>query len=263
MQGSTDITVGGGTTTVARRGGASAIAKRSVDLTVGTVLAIVATPVILALAVVAAVHFRAWPFFTQTRLGRDGREFRILKIRSLAPQTDPYALKPAIRELELSRFSRFVRGNNLDELPQLWLVPFGRMALVGPRPKMPDEFEPVDPTYQHARTRIRQGCTCVWQIGEATDRLPSDSPEFDLFYLRYGSLRLDVYILVRTALKMVRLGRPIALHDIPTWVRGRGWVAGLEGIDPFLPGHGDDEFDEFVDLDENMVDVDLAYERGA
>lgn len=209
-----------------RRGGAR-FGKRVIDLLLGTILALLVTPVIVVLSLVAAVHFRAWPLFTQTRVSQGGREFRIVKIRSLPPDTPAYELKPHIQRLELSRFSRLIRQTGLDELPQLWLVPLGQMSLVGPRPKMPDTHEPVDPHYQHARTRVPQGCTCLWQIGDGRDRLPNETPEFDDFYLRYGSLRLDLWIMVRTALRMVGLAQPIELTDIPQWVRGPGWVDGL------------------------------------
>jgi lipopolysaccharide/colanic/teichoic acid biosynthesis glycosyltransferase len=201
-----------------------AAVKRAIDLVVGTTLAVLSLPLMGLLALVAAVHFRAWPFFTQTRLGRDGSEFTILKIRSLPPVTDPYALKPAIGELELSWFSKLLRTSKLDELPQLLLIPTGHMSLVGPRPKMPDRFEPVDPAYAHVRTRVRQGCSCIWQVGVTTHGLPSESPEFDYFYLLYGGLRLDAWIVWRTALTLVGLSRPIEIEDIPSWVRGKGWI---------------------------------------
>jgi lipopolysaccharide/colanic/teichoic acid biosynthesis glycosyltransferase len=211
----------------ARRTSAAAV-KRAIDIVVGTVLTIAALPLMALLAVIAAVHFRAWPFFTQTRLGRDGSEFTIVKIRSLPPVTDPYALKPALGELELSWFSSFLRRSKLDELPQLFLVPTGHMTLVGPRPKMPDRFEPVGERYSHTRTRVRQGCSCIWQVGVATHGLPSEAPEFDYFYLLHGGLRLDAWIVWRTALTLVGASKPIELDEIPQWVRGKGWIERAE-----------------------------------
>jgi UDP-GlcNAc:undecaprenyl-phosphate GlcNAc-1-phosphate transferase len=198
-----------------------AVFKRSFDLVVGVPLAILATPVILVFAIVSAVTIRAWPFFVQERIGRYGRTFRFWKIRTLPPNAPKYALKPAIGDLRLPRFSRFLRERHLDELPQLYAVMGGRMSLVGPRPKMPDEFEPVAEDYAAMRTRVPQGCTCLWQVGVHTAGLPSDSPEYDFWYLRHWSMRLDLWILWRTALTLVGAGRDMSLQEIPVWLVGR------------------------------------------
>lgn len=207
----------------ARKTPAAAV-KRGIDIVVGSLLALVSLPIIAVLAVVAAVHFHAWPFFTQARLGKDGAEFTIIKIRSLPKVTNPYVLKSALEDLDFSWFSRFLRTTNLDELPQLLLIPIGKMSLVGPRPKMPDRYEPVGEHYSHTRTRIRQGCSCLWQVGIATHGLPNEAPEFDYFYLLHGSLRLDLWIAWKTGATLLGLSRPIELDDIPAWVQGQGWI---------------------------------------
>jgi lipopolysaccharide/colanic/teichoic acid biosynthesis glycosyltransferase len=198
--------------------------KRLVDVVVAASLSVIVVPVVLLLAAVGAVHFRANPFFTQTRLGQHGEEFTILKLRSLPPETGAYLLKESLGQQELSWFSRFLRGTKLDELPQLLHVLTGKMTLVGPRPKMPDRFEPVAFAYAHARTRVPQGCTCLWQVGVTTDGLPSETPEFDYFYLLHGGPRLDLWIVMRTALTLLGLARPVSLDDIPEWARGDGWI---------------------------------------
>jgi UDP-GlcNAc:undecaprenyl-phosphate GlcNAc-1-phosphate transferase len=200
---------------------AGAVIKRIFDLLVGLPLAIAATPLILFLATVSTATFRSWPFFVQKRIGRHGRTFRFLKIRTLPSHAPKYALKPALTDLPLPRFSRFLRERHLDELPQLYAVVLGRMSLVGPRPKMPDEFEPVAEEYGLLRTQVPQGCTCLWQVGVHTAGLPSDSPEYDYWYLRHWSMRLDVWILWRTALMVCGAGRDMSLEDIPVWMVGR------------------------------------------
>ena len=207
----------------ARRTPAAAV-KRGVDVMLGAALSLAALPLIGLLAMMGALHFRAFPFFTQTRLGHGGDEFTILKLRSLPADTRPYALKAAIGELELSWFSRLLRTTKLDELPQLLQVVSGQLSLIGPRPKMPDHFEPVTPEYQHTRTRVRQGCSCIWQVGVATSGLPNESPQFDYFYLLHGGLRLDAWVMWRTMLTVLCIARPIDLDDIPQWVRGKGWL---------------------------------------
>jgi lipopolysaccharide/colanic/teichoic acid biosynthesis glycosyltransferase len=198
--------------------------KRAVDVIVSASLSVIVVPVVLLLAIVGAIHFRANPFFTQTRLGQDGEEFTILKLRSLPPETGAYLLKETLGQQELSWFSKLLRGSKLDELPQLLHVLTGKMTLVGPRPKMPDRFEPVGFAYAHARTRVPQGCTCLWQVGVTTEGLPSDSPEFDYFYLLHGGPKLDLWIVMRTALTLFGLAEPVSLDDIPGWARGDGWI---------------------------------------
>jgi lipopolysaccharide/colanic/teichoic acid biosynthesis glycosyltransferase len=200
-------------------------------------LSVIALPLVLLLAVIGAVHFRANPFFTQTRLGQDGEEFTILKLRSLPPDTGAYLLKedlgPAGAQLVQQAAARHearraapapARAERQDDL-------------VGPRPKMPDRYEPVAFAYAHARTRVPQGCTCLWQVGVTTDGLPSDSPEFDYFYLLHGGPKLDAWIVGRTLLTLLKLARPVSLDDIPEWARGKGWIEPAEE-----PAEDDDAF---------------------
>jgi UDP-GlcNAc:undecaprenyl-phosphate GlcNAc-1-phosphate transferase len=201
-----------------------AVTKRGFDLLVGFPLAVVATPIILFLGLGSAITLRTWPFFVQTRIGRHGKTFRFWKIRSMPPDAPHYALKGDLGGLELPGFSRFLRERHLDELPQLYAVLTGRMSLVGPRPKMPDEFEPVPEDYGARRTLVPQGCTCLWQVGIATEGLPSDSPEYDYWYLRHWSMRLDLWILWRTALTLGGVGRKLSLQDIPVWMVGRRYA---------------------------------------
>lgn len=201
--------------------------KRAFDIIVGTILAVLAIPVILILALAMAATLRAWPFFVQKRIGRFGKEFWFPKIRTLPPDMPEYASKYEFGDDQIVRLGRFLRRSHLDELPQLLLVPFGTMSLVGPRPKMPDATEPIASAYGELRVQVRQGCTGLWQIGAHAHRQVSESPRYDLFYLRFGSLRFDLWILWRTAIGF--LGSPdVHLHQVPKWVRGSGFLAAHE-----------------------------------
>jgi lipopolysaccharide/colanic/teichoic acid biosynthesis glycosyltransferase len=191
--------------------------KRTIDVLVGTLLALVSIPVILVLAVVVAVALRGWPFFVQERIGRHGRPIRMVKLRTLPPNMPKYALKRDLPDMHVPAVLKFLRRRHIDELPQLLLVPLGRLSLVGPRPKMPDHVEPVDPAYNWARTRVPQGCTCLWQISDRTDVLPSEASEYDWFYLERWSLRLDLWILWRTVVQLAGLAGPVTLDMIPAW----------------------------------------------
>lgn len=190
--------------------------KRVIDLIAAFVLTVLTLPVVVVLAVVLAVHLRAWPFFTHERIGHDGRMIRVTKLRTLPPSTRPYALKTEV-SLETSRLCLALRRLHLDELPQLWLVVVGAMSLVGPRPKMPDEHEPVDPIYGYERVTVPQGITGLWQVSDATNVLPSDAMQYDLFYVRNQTLLLDLWILWRTIGVVLGLGGEATLGDVPTW----------------------------------------------
>lgn len=191
------------------------MAKRIFDLVIGGVLFVVALPIILVLAVALAIDLQAVPFFTQERIGQGGRPFRFVKLRTLPPATPAYALKHDLDGVPLSRLRAFLRERHLDELPQLWHVLTGDLSLVGPRPRMPDVFEPVDDDYAGWRVEVPQGCSGLWQIGRHQDDLPSAHPEYDRFYIDHRTLALDVWILWRTVLQAVGLAEPVGLTEVP------------------------------------------------
>lgn len=192
--------------------------KRGVDLVLGTILALAALPVVALLAIPTAVVLRANPFFVQDRVGKDGRLFRLLKLRTLPPQAPAYADKYAIEEVSTPPWCELMRRLHLDELPQLFLVPLGRMSLVGPRPEMAFLHDQMDPHLAERRVSTRPGCTGLWQISEACAGLILETPEFDLFYLHHHNFRLDLWIVWRTLFKVLNVGRAVRLEDIPSWV---------------------------------------------
>src|SRR5690242_7984456 len=138
----------------------SLLAKRLLDIAIGVPLCIMVLPVVAILAVYLAIRFRASPFFVHQRLGHGGRLITIPKLRTLPPDTHPYADKTVVDLEAPHRLTAFLRARHLDELPQLFLVPIGRLSLVGPRPRMEAEAEAHgDEEYNTIRTSVRQGCT--------------------------------------------------------------------------------------------------------
>jgi lipopolysaccharide/colanic/teichoic acid biosynthesis glycosyltransferase len=191
--------------------------KRLVDIVVGSILSIVLAPIILAAAIGSTISFRAWPFFVQDRVGRHGDLFRFIKIRSLPTSTHDAADKYELSAVQNTRFGRLLRRFHADELPQLWLVVTGRMSLVGPRPEMPPLAARFDPDFVAERVTMRPGCTGLWQVSTASACLIGEAPEFDLYYVRNWTFRMDLWLLVWTLLET--LGGP-AIKDvgqIPTW----------------------------------------------
>ncbi len=197
--------------------------KRAIDVVLGTILAVLALPVVLLLALVTVVNLRAWPFFVQTRIGAGGVPFRLVKLRTLPASTDHYADKRAIESIPLTWISRTLRRTHLDELPQLFLVPIGLMSLVGPRPEMPFLHERMNPSFARRRTEVRPGCTGLWQIGQGCAGLIAEAPQYDLHYVDNQSVLLDLWIVWRSV-AMVLGSNTVSPADVPSWLPRGGTV---------------------------------------
>ena len=193
--------------------------KRLMDAVVAGTLLALCLPVLVVLLIGSAVSLRAFPIFTQTRIGLDGKPFRFLKVRTLFPSTPAYTDKYALASVPIPRFCQIVRRLHLDELPQLLLVITGRMSLVGPRPEMPSFHDAMSTDFARTRTSIRPGCTGLWQISQAKERLIAEHPEFDEYYVTHRSLRLDLWIMYRTLRQMLPTpSSAIEFADLPTWL---------------------------------------------
>jgi hypothetical protein len=120
-----------------------------------------------------------------------------------------------------TRFGRFIRATHLDELPQLFLVVSGRMSLVGPRPEMEAVAATFDPEFMEERMRIRPGCTGLWQVSKAADHLIGEAPEYDCYYVHNNCIRLDLWILWRTAIQLLPNVDGVTLDDVPRWTTAR------------------------------------------
>jgi lipopolysaccharide/colanic/teichoic acid biosynthesis glycosyltransferase len=197
-----------------RSGGIAPV--RLTDVLVGVPLCILAIPAVVALAALLVVVHDGGPFFVHERIGWRGRRLLVPKLRTLAPRHDPYADKTAVAIEPRSRLTALLRDTHLDELPQLFLVPLGRMSLVGPRPRMRTEVAACrDPEFDELRTTVLPGCTGLWQVSRARGRV-SDHPEYDRLYLAQRTVRLDLWIVWRTAVQMLG-AKPIGLDDVPRW----------------------------------------------
>lgn len=188
--------------------------RRIPEAAAAAVLLAAAIPAILLAAVVSALTYRAWPFFVQDRVGRGGRRFRLLKVRSLPPGTHPYADKYSIRARSLPRHMVHMRKLHLDELPQLWHVVTGEMAFVGPRPEMPNLHARLPERFAAERVSVTPGLTGLWQISPHCNLLIGDRTEYDRLYIQHRNASFDLWILWRTLLKIVA-GRTTHLFEVP------------------------------------------------
>jgi len=197
---------------------ATSRAKRALDLTTS----FVALPVILVvgglIALLVAVTSRGPVFFFQERLGRGGVPFRLVKFRTMQIdaeerlRSDPvlweqYVLNdfklPASLESRVTPVGRFLRRTSLDELPQLLNVLRGQMSLVGPRPIVPEELEKYG-TDSEAYLAVRPGITGLWQVSGRSGVGYPERVDFDRQYAETWTLGLDVKILVRTPITVLR-----------------------------------------------------------
>ncbi|MGW1616258.1 sugar transferase [Streptomyces sp. NPDC002285] len=189
-----------------RRG---SVGKRLLDLVLSGALLVLAGPVLLVCAVVLRVMDGPGVVFRQERIGKDGRPFTMLKLRTHRPASDHEAATrwSVANEQDMSTFCHFLRRTSLDELLQLWNVFRGDMSLVGPRPERPffvAKFSQAHPGYP-ARHRMRTGITGLAQIhGLRGDTSIEDRCRYDNAYIDNWSLWQDVCILLRTAAQFVR-----------------------------------------------------------
>jgi lipopolysaccharide/colanic/teichoic acid biosynthesis glycosyltransferase len=194
------------------------VARRGLDIVVSFTLIVATLPLLLIALTGSAISLRAWPVFTQERIGRDGTTFRFLKVRTLPVHTPRYTDKHQLDAAEIPAFCTLLRRLHLDELPQLLLVLRGHMAMVGPRPEMACLHEQMPASFATARTRVRPGATGLWQVSEASADLIHVAPQYDLYYLANRSLRLDLWVLARTVRKMLGVGGHVTLAAMPRWV---------------------------------------------
>ncbi len=189
-----------------RRG---SVGKRALDVVLSGSLLVLAGPVLLGCALVLRVMDGPGVVFRQERVGKDGRPFTMLKLRTHRPASDHEAATrwSVANEQDMSPFCHFLRRTSLDELLQLWNVFRGDMSLVGPRPERPyfvAKFSQAHPGYP-ARHRMRTGITGLAQIqGLRGDTSIEDRCRYDNAYIDNWSLWQDVCILLRTAAQFVR-----------------------------------------------------------
>jgi len=185
------------------------VTKRATDLVLAGIGLVLAAPVLAACALAIKTSDKGPVFFRQQRVGRDGRTFTILKLRTMVVDAEARleelasqnqregVLFKLANDPRVTRVGRLLRSTSLDELPQLINVMRGDMSLVGPRPALPVEVAQFDEELL-ARQRVRPGITGLWQV-EARDSVSfSAYQRLDLFYVENWSVSLDLAILLST-----------------------------------------------------------------
>lgn len=173
--------------------------KRIVDLGLCVALAPLAIPIILATLPIISLETRATPLFLQRRVGRNGRPFTIVKLRTMRATT-PDAASHEIGASAVTYTGRLLRRTKIDELPQLWNVFVGDMSLVGPRPCLPTQTELIEERAKLGVLALRPGITGVGQLAGLDMSQPIALARADALYLTEWSLRRDMALLLQTAL---------------------------------------------------------------
>lgn len=176
--------------------------KRVLDFSAALIVLAVLLVPFLALAALLAAANRGTPFFRQTRPGRHGKLFRIVKFKTMTDEKDDRGeLLPD--ERRLTRAGRLVRSLSLDELPQLFNVLAGQMSFIGPRPLLP-EYLPLYSTEQARRHDVRPGITGWAQVNGRNSIGWDRKFELDVWYVDHLSLLLDARIILLTLAKVVQ-----------------------------------------------------------
>jgi lipopolysaccharide/colanic/teichoic acid biosynthesis glycosyltransferase len=194
-------------------------AKRSIDLIFASLALVLVMPLMLVLGVIIKLTDGGPILFTQTRVGRHGKQFRCYKLRSMVDKadrmklalvdknqhSDPRTFK-MVGDPRVTRIGQLLRKTSLDEAPQLLNVILGDMSLVGPRPPVPSEVAGYS-DLDFRRLEVRPGLTCIWQISGRADIPFARQVQLDIDYIEQRSLWLDTKLMLKT---------------IPAVISGRG-----------------------------------------
>jgi exopolysaccharide biosynthesis polyprenyl glycosylphosphotransferase len=184
--------------------------KRLFDIIVSALLLLLLSPFLLIIALLIYQDSPGNVFFSQQRVGKNGKEFKMWKFRSMHANAEQ--LKTALMKQNemvggvlfkikgdprITKMGHFIRKYSIDEIPQLWNVLIGDMSLVGPRPPLPDEVEQYT-AYEFSRLAVTPGITCIWQISGRSEIPFQQQVELDLQYIRIQSIWTDISIIIKT-----------------------------------------------------------------
>jgi len=200
--------------------------KRLMDIVLSSILLMLLSPLLLLIALLIKLDSSGPVIFRQTRIGKDGKPFTMLKFRSMRQDADPRVHQEHMRRLirgadssgnpggdesddvggragklpndgRVTRVGRIIRKTTLDELPQLFNILKGEISLVGPRPSLPYEVE-MFKSWHMRRLEVLPGMASLWVVRGRADILFDDQVRLDIEYIENQSLWLDLKILLQT-----------------------------------------------------------------
>jgi lipopolysaccharide/colanic/teichoic acid biosynthesis glycosyltransferase len=179
--------------------------NRAADLAVAGGTLLLASPLIALAAIAVKLEDGGPVLYRQTRVGKDGADFELLKLRTMVVGAETMGAGLAVNrgDSRITRSGRLLRKLSLDELPQLWNVVRGEMSVIGPRPTLRYQVEQYDERQRH-RLDVKPGITGWAQINGRASLPWADRIELDVWYVEQRSPRLDLRILARTPLALFR-----------------------------------------------------------
>jgi sugar transferase (PEP-CTERM system associated) len=185
--------------------------KRVIDIVVAAVGLLLASPILLIVAALIRITSPGPIFYSQQRVGQNGRTFTIRKLRSMRPDAEKgtgAVWSLGSRDSRITPIGRFLRKSRLDEVPQLWNVLIGDMSMVGPRPERPEFVQDLtrDIPYYGQRHVVKPGLTGWAQVCYSYGASVEDALQklqYDLFYIKNLSIALDLFIIFKTVKTVV------------------------------------------------------------
>lgn len=183
--------------------------KRTMDILASLAGLIVLSPVLIIVSIMILIDSKGPIIFSQDRIGKNGRRFKMYKFRSMV--VDAEKLKKKLLEQNemsgpmfkmkddprITGIGKFIRKTSIDELPQLVNVLKGEMSLVGPRPSLPHEVEKFEP-WMMKRLQVKPGLTCYWQVSGRNNIDFEEWMQLDIDYVNDRNLFLDIKLIFKT-----------------------------------------------------------------
>lgn len=177
------------------------VLKRIFDICISFLALVILMIPMAILSLVIMIDSPGSPIYSQVRLGRGEKPFKIYKFRSMRTDAEAEGLRWAEdHDPRTTKIGRFLRRTRIDELPQLWNILIGDMSFVGPRPERPEFYEIFDTYIVGFRQRMlaKPGLTGLAQVNGGYELKPEEKIVYDLDYIRHRSVRLDLWCVVHT-----------------------------------------------------------------
>jgi lipopolysaccharide/colanic/teichoic acid biosynthesis glycosyltransferase len=173
--------------------------NRAADVAIAGSALVLASPVLAIAALAVKLEDGGPVLYRQTRVGRNGADFELLKLRTMVVGAETMGAGLSVNrgDPRITRTGRLLRKLSLDELPQLWNVVRGEMSVIGPRPTLRYQVEQYDERQRH-RLDVKPGITGWAQVNGRAELPWADRIELDVWYVEHRSPRLDLRILART-----------------------------------------------------------------
>ena len=183
--------------------------KRFIDIFCSSLGILLLSPVFIIVGTIIKLDSKGPVIFSQKRVGKDGKEFKMYKFRSMVVNAEELKKKlmhqnemsgPMFKmkdDPRITKIGKFIRKTSIDELPQLINVLKGEMSLVGPRPSLPKEVAQFEP-WMMRRLDVKPGLTCYWQVSGRNNIDFDDWMKLDIKYVEDRSIKLDIKLIFKT-----------------------------------------------------------------